>query len=104
MDRGLKAIEFLGTQSIELKTPVLQTEPTELKIPFYIFIQQNDKVDEGGEFKYSVQKGDVLKVLMRKTCLDGYSECWQVQNVKTRLIGYVVANRMRKRHSIRQIQ
>jgi hypothetical protein len=104
MDRGLKAIQFLGTQSIELKTPVLQTESTELRFPFYILIQQNDEVQEYGKLKYRVQKGDVLKVLMRKTCLDGYSECWQVQNVKTGLIGYVAAQRMRKRHFIRQNQ
>jgi hypothetical protein len=74
----------------------------ELKLPFYILIQQNDEVQEYGKFKFSVQKGDVLKVLMRKTCRDGYKECWQVQNVKTGVTGYVVAQRMTDRHSIRQ--
>jgi hypothetical protein len=74
----------------------------ELEIPFFILIQQNDEVQEGGKLKYRVQKGDVLKVLMRKTCRGGYGECWQVQNVKTGVIGYVVAQRMNERHSIRQ--
>jgi hypothetical protein len=74
----------------------------ELKIPFYILIQQNDEVQEGGKLKYRVQKGDVLKVLMRKTCLDGYSECWKVLNMNTRVIGYVVARHMKELHIIRQ--
>lgn len=80
------------------------TVSPELKMPFYILIQQNDEVQEYGKFKYGVQKGDVLKVLMRKTCRDGYSECWQVQNIKTGVIGYVVAQRMKERHSLRQKQ
>jgi hypothetical protein len=83
------------------------TQPTvspELNIPFYIFIHENENIYEYGELKYSVQKGDVLKVLMKKTCRGGYGECWQVQNVKTGVIGYVAANRMREQHSLRQIQ
>lgn len=74
----------------------------ELEIPFFILIQQNDEVQEGGKLKYRVQKGDVLKVLRRKTCLDGYSECWEVQNIKTGVIGYVVARRMKEWHSVKQ--
>jgi hypothetical protein len=101
-NRSLKAAQFLGTQSIELKTPIFQTESTELEIPFYILIQQNDEVQEYGRLKYRVQKGDVLKVLGRNPCLYGPSECWQVQNVKTGVIGYVVAHRMREQHSIRK--
>ena len=74
----------------------------ELEIPFFVLIQRNDEVQEGGKLKYRVEKGDVLKVLRRKTCLDGYSECWEVQNIKTGVIGYVVARRMKEWHSIRQ--
>ena len=74
----------------------------ELEIPFFVLVQRNDEVQEGGKLKYRVQKGDVLKVLRRKTCLDGYSECWEVQNIKTGVIGYVVARRMKEWHSIRQ--
>jgi hypothetical protein len=74
----------------------------ELKIPFYIFIQQNDKVWEYGKFKYSVQKGDVLKVFRRKTCRGGHGECWLVENVKTGVTGAVVALGMKQNHTIRQ--
>jgi hypothetical protein len=104
MDRCLKAVQFQETDSPVLKATFPKTDSPELNIPFYVFIQQNDKVYEGGVLKYSVQKGDVLKVLMRKTCMTGHGECWQVQNVKTGVIGYVVANRMIVRHSIRQNQ
>jgi hypothetical protein len=76
----------------------------ELKIPFYILIQQNHEVQAGGKLKYRVQKGDVLKVLRRKTCLDGYSECWEVLNIKTGVIGYVVAQHMKELHLVRQSQ
>jgi len=74
----------------------------ELEIPFFILIQQNDEVQEGGRLKYRVQKGDLLKVLRRKTCLDGYSECWKVKNIKTGVVGYVAARRMKEWHSVRQ--
>jgi hypothetical protein len=90
IDRGFKSVMLL------------EPESAELRIPFFILIQQNDEVQEGGKLKYRVQKGDVLKVLMRKTCLDGHSKCWKVQNMKTGVIGYVVAQRMKKRHSISQ--
>jgi hypothetical protein len=82
--------------------PAQPTVAPELNIPFYVVIQKNDKVYEYGKLKYTVQKGDILKVRMRKTCRDGSGECWQVQNIKTGVIGYVVARRMKEWHSIRQ--
>jgi hypothetical protein len=103
-NRGLEAVHFIGSESTESKTQSPQIKSTELELPFYISIQQDDMVYEYGKLKYNVQKGDVLEVLKRQTCRTGYGECWMVMNVKTMMIGYVEARRMRELHSLSQTQ
>ena len=48
MDRGLKAVHFTESESTGSGIPTPQIESTDLKLPFYIFIQQDDKVYEYG--------------------------------------------------------
>jgi hypothetical protein len=91
---------------LEKVKKVIETEKArfkktkELKTPFYVFIQQTDKVYEYGQLKYTVQKGDILEVLISKKCRSGSGECWKVKNVKTGMTGYVKADSMKERHSI----
>ena len=87
---------------LKMQSRVEKKETKELRIPFYVFIQQNDEVYEYGKLKYTVQKGDILEVLRSKTCRSGHGECWKVKNVKTGMIGYVKADSMKELHSIRK--
>jgi hypothetical protein len=101
-----KVKNFIDTEKARFK----KTKPTrasverkdtkELKTPFYVFIQQTDKVYEYGKLKYTVQKGDILEILIRKKCRSGSGECWKVKNVKTGMTGYVKADSMKELHSI----
>ena len=82
------------------RASVERKDTKELKTPFYVFIQQIDKVYEHGKLKYTVQKGDILEILIRKKCRSGSGECWKVKNVKTGMTGYVKADSMKELHSI----
>jgi tetratricopeptide (TPR) repeat protein len=66
----------------------------------YILIQEPDKIYEGGKYKYSVDTGDVLKITMQKICPDGMRTCYEVQNINTGEYGFVLKDRMEKRHYI----
>ena len=66
----------------------------------YILIQEPDRILEYGKYKYSVDKGDVLEITMVKTCPDGMRTCYQVQNINTGEYGFVLKDRMEKRHYI----
>ena len=66
----------------------------------YILIQEPDKIYEGGRYKYSVDTGDVLKITMQKICPDGMRTCFEVQNINTGEYGFVLKDRMEKRHYI----
>jgi len=66
----------------------------------YILIQEPDIIQEGGRYKYSVDKGDVLEITWVKTCPDGVRTCYEVRNINTGVYGYVLKDRMEKRHYI----
>ena len=66
----------------------------------YILIQHADTVWEYGELKYRVYPGDVLKIEKDKVCRGGVGLCYKVRNVKTGVIGYVRADRMKNIHYI----
>jgi tetratricopeptide (TPR) repeat protein len=66
----------------------------------YILIQEPDIIQEGGRYKYSVDKGDVLEITMVKTCPDGMRTCYEVKNINTGEYGFVLKDRMEKRHYI----
>lgn len=66
-----------------------------------IEIQRPDTVSEGGQIKFRVAPGDVLKVIKSQTCRYGHDECWEVENTKTGEIGYVQADKMKKWHRVR---
>ena len=66
----------------------------------YILIQESDSIQEGGRYKYSVDKGDVLEITMVKRCPDGMRTCYEVKNINTGEYGFVLKDRMEKRHYI----
>jgi tetratricopeptide (TPR) repeat protein len=66
----------------------------------YILIQEPDSIQEGGRYKYSVDKGDVLEITMVKRCPDGMRTCYEVKNINTGEYGFVLKDRMEKRHYI----
>jgi hypothetical protein len=66
----------------------------------FIEIKEPDQVREFGEPKYDVSPGDILEVIQTKTCRSGSGICWKVRNIKTGELGYVFAERMRKRHRV----
>jgi len=66
----------------------------------YILIQEPDRILEHGKYKYSVDKGDVLEITMVKTCPDGMRTCYEVKNINTGEYGFVLKDRMEKRHYI----
>lgn len=66
----------------------------------FIEIKEPDRVDEFGELKYEVSPGDILEVMDTKTCRSGSGICWKVRNIKTGELGYVFAERMKKRHHV----
>lgn len=66
----------------------------------YIAIQEPDRVYEFKKVKYSVDKGDVLEITMEKFCPDGMRTCYEVKNLSTGQYGYVLKDRMEKRHRI----
>ena len=68
----------------------------------YILIQEPDRILEYGKYKYSVDKGDVLEITMLKTCPDGMRTCYEVKNINTGEYGFVLKDRMGKRHYIFQ--
>lgn len=66
----------------------------------YIVILANDIVEHGGMPKFKVKSGDVLEIIRDKTCLDGYSVCFEVRNPETGEFGFVTETRMKARHHI----
>jgi hypothetical protein len=66
----------------------------------FIEIKEPDQVREFGEPKYDVSPGDILEVIHTKTCRSGSGICWKVRNIKTGELGYVFAERMKKRHRV----
>ena len=66
----------------------------------YILVQEPDIIQEYGKYKYSVDKGDVLEITMVKTCPDGMRICYEVKNINTGEYGFVLKDRMEKRHYI----
>jgi hypothetical protein len=66
----------------------------------FIEIKEPDRVYEFGELKYEVSPGDILELMDTKTCRSGSGICWKVRNIKTGELGYVFAERMKKRHHV----
>jgi len=66
----------------------------------YVKIQQVEEVYAYGQLQYMVNTGDVLEVVLSKTCRTGFDECWKVRNVATGEIGYVRATDMKKKHYV----
>jgi hypothetical protein len=66
----------------------------------FIEIKEPDQVREFGELKYEVSPGDILEVIATKRCRSGSGICWKVRNIKTGELGYVFAERIKKRHRV----
>jgi len=65
-----------------------------------IFVQVKDNVYWGGKVIWQMEPGDILEVLLVKTCLDGKNICWKVRSTSTHRVGFVGANQMKIKHLI----
>jgi hypothetical protein len=66
----------------------------------YINIQSRQPIYEFGEIKFYAIEGDILDILLEKTCRSGTGICWKVKCRRTGKIGYVSAAMMEKRHQV----
>jgi hypothetical protein len=66
----------------------------------YIIVQSRQPIYEYGEMKFYAEEGDILDILLEKTCRSGTGICWKVESRRTGEIGYVSSAMMKKRHQV----
>jgi len=66
----------------------------------FVKIQQVEEIYAYGQLQYMVNSGDVLEVVLSKTCRTGFDECWKVRNIATGEIGFVRVKDMKERHYV----
>ncbi len=68
------------------------------ELPKYVQIKKELVITESGEPKFTVHKGDKVKVLESRTCKSGRGECWKIRDPKTQLTGYILARELKINH------
>lgn len=85
------------------KTTGTEVKPLPISQPkekLFIEIQEPDTVFSSGKVKFTVNQGDVLEVVTKKTCRGGRGECWIVRHVRTGESGAVSVKQMHSYHRV----